>query len=229
LYHRSTVPDGGKRSSSWTISTTVPYEVGVAYEWRKYGEKRINGTHLTRSYFRCTHKEHTGCLATKYVQQKDNTDPPMFQVTYNNEHTCNCTAAATSSSASAPNKNRLGLPITGGAIIASNPPTDDHAGVRLKQEETVVAPPPLTVNDPLDDDHQQMPCHQEEPSLPITTDHNVATEGDQLQAADSSCIPGVSSCNNNDELDMGWTMTEPLMGGEDDPELQLLYNSFKYF
>jgi hypothetical protein len=137
--------------------TTVPYEVGVGYEWRKYGEKRINGAHFTRSYFRCTHKDYTGCLATKYVQQKDNTDPPMFEVTYNNEHTCNC-CTATSSSASSPNYyNRLGLPMTGGAIIASNPPTDDHLDVTLKQEEkTLVAPPPLTVHVPLDDDHQMM-------------------------------------------------------------------------
>jgi hypothetical protein len=207
LYHRSTVIDG--KSSSWTILTTAPYEVG--YEWRKYGEKRINGTDFTRGYFRCTHKDDTGCLATKYVQQKDNTDPPVFQVTYNNEHTCNCTA--TSSSSSTPNRNRL--PITGGAI-ASNPPTD-HVVVLKKQEETVVQPP-LTYL-PLDD--HQKPCHQE--PLFATTDHNVAT-GDQ--AGDSSCIIPGMSCNN--ELGMGWTMMESLMG-DDDSELQVLYNSFKYY
>jgi len=42
----------GKTSSSWAGLTTVPYEDG--YEWRKYGEKKINGTSFTRSYFRCT-------------------------------------------------------------------------------------------------------------------------------------------------------------------------------
>ncbi|KAL6905748.1 hypothetical protein ACP4OV_003349 [Aristida adscensionis] len=79
----------GKSSVSWVNLTTVPYEDG--YEWRKYGEKKINGTQFTRNYFRCTYKEDKGCQATKHIQQKDNSDPPIFQVTYNNEHTCNCT------------------------------------------------------------------------------------------------------------------------------------------
>nr|CAB3459172.1 unnamed protein product [Digitaria exilis] len=48
--------------SSWAGLTTVPYDDG--YEWRKYGEKKINGTSYTRSYFRCTYKDDTGCLAT---------------------------------------------------------------------------------------------------------------------------------------------------------------------
>jgi len=89
----------GKTSSSWAGLTTVPYEDG--YEWRKYGEKKINGTSFTRSYFRCTYKDDTGCLATKHVQLKDSiSDPPVFQVTYNNNHTCNkyCTSATNKSS-----------------------------------------------------------------------------------------------------------------------------------
>ncbi|RLM57773.1 putative WRKY transcription factor 54 [Panicum miliaceum] len=94
---RTTVEAGGK-TSSWAGLTTVPYEDG--YEWREYGEKKINGTSFTRSYFRCTYKDDTGCLATKHVQQKDSSDPPVFQVTYNNKHTCNnkCTATAANSS-----------------------------------------------------------------------------------------------------------------------------------
>jgi hypothetical protein len=89
----------GKTSSSWAGLTTVPYEDG--YEWRKYGEKKINGTSFTRSYFRCTYKDDTGCLATKHVQQKDSSDPPVFQVTYNNKHTCNnCTTTTAASKSS---------------------------------------------------------------------------------------------------------------------------------
>nr|CAB3462875.1 unnamed protein product [Digitaria exilis] len=64
-------------AASWAGLTTVPYDDG--YEWRKYGEKKINGTSYSRSYFRCTYKDDTGCVATKYVQQKDSSDPPVFQ------------------------------------------------------------------------------------------------------------------------------------------------------
>ena len=42
---------------------------------------------LFRSYYRCTYKDE-GCQATKHVQQKDNNDPPLFLVTYYEQHTC---------------------------------------------------------------------------------------------------------------------------------------------
>jgi len=87
-----------KTSSSWATVTAVPYDDG--YEWRKYGEKKINGTLFTRSYFRCTYKDDAGCLATKHVQQMDNSDPPMYHVTYNNDHTCSSVKANTGSSSS---------------------------------------------------------------------------------------------------------------------------------
>lgn len=44
-----------------------------------------------RSYFRCTYRDDRGCQATKQIQQEDKNDPPMFQVTYSNEHTCTTT------------------------------------------------------------------------------------------------------------------------------------------
>ncbi|EAZ19443.1 probable WRKY transcription factor 14 isoform X1 [Oryza sativa Japonica Group] len=75
--------------SSWVYHTVVPHEDG--YQWRKYGEKKIQGTHFTRSYFRCTYRDDRGCQATKQIQQEDKNDPPMFQVTYSNEHTCTTT------------------------------------------------------------------------------------------------------------------------------------------
>ncbi|GJM88161.1 hypothetical protein PR202_ga04190 [Eleusine coracana subsp. coracana] len=132
----------GGQNSSWVKSTPFPYDDG--YEWRKYGEKRINGTGFTKSYFRCTYKDDKGCLATKYVQQKDNSDPPEFQVTYNNDHTCNC--------------NINNLP-TGGAADTNNPPPIGHHETVLQQEEaTVVLPPLADVSAiPLDD---LMPCDQ---------------------------------------------------------------------
>ncbi|GJN13957.1 hypothetical protein PR202_gb00720 [Eleusine coracana subsp. coracana] len=195
--------EGGK-NSSWVKSTPFPYDDG--YEWRKYGEKRISGTDFTKSYFRCTYKDDKGCLATKYVQQKDNSDPPEFQVTYSNDHTCNC--------------NIINNLPTGGAAATNNPPAiGRHDVMVIEQEAAVVLPTLADVPAiPLDD---LVPC--DEP-FPIA-DQCVAVG----VAGDNSCIP-VVSC---DELDMGQQiMTEPLIG--DDPELQdldllLLCNSFKYW
>ncbi|KAK3139186.1 hypothetical protein QOZ80_5AG0379180 [Eleusine coracana subsp. coracana] len=134
----SVIGEGRKNSSSWVNLTTVPYDDG--YEWRKYGEKRINGTQFTRSYFRCTYKDDKGCQATKYIQQKDNSYPPVFQVTYNNDHTCNCTTA----SAAKKNNNLL-------SFASSDPPMGHH-DVMIKQEATVVLPPLADVSTvPLDD------------------------------------------------------------------------------
>lgn len=41
-----------------------------------------------RFYYRCTYKNDMKCPATKQVQQKDTSDPPLFSVTYFNHHTC---------------------------------------------------------------------------------------------------------------------------------------------
>ncbi|KAJ1273813.1 hypothetical protein BS78_05G013600 [Paspalum vaginatum] len=125
-HHKATARRGGKRqrssssssvpmeadalgnkknpSSSWVSLTAMPYDDG--YVWRKYGEKAINGTSYTRSYFRCTYKYDTGCQATKHVQQQaggnDTTDPPVFQVTYNNQHTCNNSSSTQAAAAAMP-------------------------------------------------------------------------------------------------------------------------------
>lgn len=42
-----------------------------------------------RYYYRCTYKDNMNCPATKQIQQKDYSDPPLYSVTYYNEHTCN--------------------------------------------------------------------------------------------------------------------------------------------
>ncbi|KAF3327356.1 WRKY transcription factor 55 [Carex littledalei] len=87
--HR-TENDRGKRKrlgeNSWTTDTTMPYDDG--HQWRKYGDKKIIATNLSRGYFRCTYKDQ-GCEAKKLVQQTSNSDPHLFKVTYINTHTCN--------------------------------------------------------------------------------------------------------------------------------------------
>lgn len=40
-----------------------------------------------RGYYRCTHRNVQGCLATKQVQRSDE-DPQVFEITYRGNHTC---------------------------------------------------------------------------------------------------------------------------------------------
>ena len=42
-----------------------------------------------RYYYRCTYKDNMSCPATKQVQQKDHSDPPLYAVTYYSDHSCN--------------------------------------------------------------------------------------------------------------------------------------------
>ncbi|XP_062213445.1 transcription factor WRKY45-2-like [Phragmites australis] len=69
------------------VDTLAPHNDG--HQWRKYGEKKINNTNFPRYYYRCTYKDNMNCPATKQVQQKDHSDPPLYAVTYYNEHSCN--------------------------------------------------------------------------------------------------------------------------------------------
>lgn len=57
------------------------------YSWRKYGQKDILGAIHPRAYYRCTHRDTQGCLATKQVQ-KSKEDPLVFEVTYKGMHSC---------------------------------------------------------------------------------------------------------------------------------------------
>ncbi|KAI9096693.1 hypothetical protein K1719_025872 [Acacia pycnantha] len=57
------------------------------YSWRKYGQKDILGAKFPRGYYRCTHRNVQGCLATKQVQRSDE-DPNIFEITYRGKHTC---------------------------------------------------------------------------------------------------------------------------------------------
>lgn len=42
---------------------------------------------ICRGYYRCTHRNVQGCLATKQVQRSDE-DPNIFEITYRGRHTC---------------------------------------------------------------------------------------------------------------------------------------------
>ncbi|KAL5203890.1 hypothetical protein ABZP36_008761 [Zizania latifolia] len=76
-----------KEERTWTMDTYAPYDDG--HQWRKYGEKKLSSSNFPRFYYRCTYKNDMKCPATKQIQQKGASDPPLFSVTYFNHHTCN--------------------------------------------------------------------------------------------------------------------------------------------
>ncbi|XP_010266466.1 PREDICTED: probable WRKY transcription factor 41 [Nelumbo nucifera] len=77
----------------WTEQVRVGPGIGLegplddGYSWRKYGQKDILGAKYPRGYYRCTHRNLQGCLATKQVQRSDE-DPSVFDITYRGKHTC---------------------------------------------------------------------------------------------------------------------------------------------
>ncbi|KAJ1273828.1 hypothetical protein BS78_05G014900 [Paspalum vaginatum] len=81
-----------KDERSWTSDTYAPYDDG--HQWRKYGEKKLSNSNFPRFYYRCTFKNDMKCPATKQVQQKDTSDPPLFSVTYFNHHTCSTSSSS---------------------------------------------------------------------------------------------------------------------------------------
>ncbi|GJN28461.1 hypothetical protein PR202_gb16588 [Eleusine coracana subsp. coracana] len=80
-----------KKQQSRCLVTSVPDFDG--YQWRKYGQKQIEGAMYPRSYYRCTRSEEQGCPAKRTVQRNDdcgnNTmEAPKYTVVYRAEHTC---------------------------------------------------------------------------------------------------------------------------------------------
>lgn len=88
--------DGVKKRNSiprWTKQVRVNPGMGLegplddGFSWRKYGQKDILGAKHPRGYYRCTHRNVQGCLATKQVQRSDE-DSTIFEITYRGRHTC---------------------------------------------------------------------------------------------------------------------------------------------
>ncbi|KAF8008464.1 hypothetical protein BT93_K2207 [Corymbia citriodora subsp. variegata] len=92
-------PRKRKATQLWTKRVRVAPGTGLegplddGFSWRKYGQKDILGAKYPRGYYRCTHRNVQGCLATKQVQRSDD-DPTVFEVTYRGRHTCNHHPAA---------------------------------------------------------------------------------------------------------------------------------------
>ncbi|RLM97893.1 putative WRKY transcription factor 58 [Panicum miliaceum] len=76
-----------KISSTSSLVTSVPDFDG--YQWRKYGQKQIDGAMYARSYYRCTRSAEQGCPAKRTVQRNhDGGAAPEYTVVYMGEHTC---------------------------------------------------------------------------------------------------------------------------------------------
>ncbi|XP_022858312.1 probable WRKY transcription factor 53, partial [Olea europaea var. sylvestris] len=82
-----------KTLAKWSEQVRVCSGTGLegplddGYNWRKYGQKDILGAKFPRAYYRCTHRNTQGCLATKQIQRTDK-DTSIFEVTYNGAHSC---------------------------------------------------------------------------------------------------------------------------------------------
>uniref|UniRef100_A0A0D9XCM7 WRKY domain-containing protein n=1 Tax=Leersia perrieri TaxID=77586 RepID=A0A0D9XCM7_9ORYZ len=80
-----------KKRQQIRVSSTGGVEnppIDDGHSWRKYGQKEILGAKHPRGYYRCTHRNSQGCLATKQVQRTDE-DATLFDVIYHGDHTCN--------------------------------------------------------------------------------------------------------------------------------------------
>ncbi|OEL19916.1 hypothetical protein BAE44_0019065 [Dichanthelium oligosanthes] len=80
-----------QKSSTSSLVTSVPDFDG--YQWRKYGQKQIEGAMYSRSYYRCTRSAEQGCPAKRTVQRNDDGEDnggaaPKYTVVYMGEHTC---------------------------------------------------------------------------------------------------------------------------------------------
>ncbi|KAL8499719.1 hypothetical protein ACS0TY_019622 [Phlomoides rotata] len=62
-------------------------QIDDGHSWRKYGQKDILGANHPRAYYRCTHRNTQGCLATKQVQRSDD-DPSTYEIGYRGKHSC---------------------------------------------------------------------------------------------------------------------------------------------
>ncbi|KAI3449255.1 hypothetical protein Pfo_005920 [Paulownia fortunei] len=82
---KKTLPRWSEQVHVWS-GTGLEGQLDDGYNWRKYGQKDILGANHPRAYYRCTHRNTQGCLATKQVQRMD--DPSIFDVVYRGKHSC---------------------------------------------------------------------------------------------------------------------------------------------
>nr|GEU57514.1 probable WRKY transcription factor 70 [Tanacetum cinerariifolium] len=76
-----------KSKNTWTSTQITSVLADDGHAWRKYGQKQILNSKHQRSYYRCTYKSDQGCLATKQVQQIQDS-PPKYKTIYSGDHTC---------------------------------------------------------------------------------------------------------------------------------------------
>nr|AZU90763.1 WRKY transcription factor 13 [Siraitia grosvenorii]QEE82235.1 WRKY transcription factor 13 [Siraitia grosvenorii] len=91
--------------------------------WRKYGQKGILGAKHPRGYYRCTHRNVQGCLATKQVQRCDD-DPTVFEITYRGNHTCSQVSNLTPPSATPDQFQQPNSSID--SLVQSHPPDQNQ-------------------------------------------------------------------------------------------------------
>ncbi|KAL5222815.1 hypothetical protein ABZP36_027528 [Zizania latifolia] len=93
----------GRKDQVVTRTEITPSPHKDGYQWRKYGEKIIQNSNfsrrLVRKYFKCAFSRDRRCAAKKQVQRQDVGEPPVYLVTYLNEHTCQQAAPATPTTA----------------------------------------------------------------------------------------------------------------------------------
>ncbi|KAL6653325.1 hypothetical protein ACP70R_008903 [Stipagrostis hirtigluma subsp. patula] len=119
---------------TWTRDTYAPYDDG--HQWRKYGEKKLSNSNFPRFYYRCTYKNEMKCPATKQVQQKDTSDPPLFSVTYFNHHTCSTSSSPIGSTREIAAQSYSKKPVS----ICFSPHTTSEQPMFLTSSTTALSP-----------------------------------------------------------------------------------------
>ncbi|OIV96788.1 hypothetical protein TanjilG_18248 [Lupinus angustifolius] len=114
----------------WTKTIRVKPGMGVeepledGHSWRKYVQKDILEAVYPRGYYKCTHRNIQGCLATKKEQRSDE-DPTVLEITYRGKHTCTMTTNIVTPSA--PNENQE-------SNLNTNPQNQNNSLLSLEQQ-----------------------------------------------------------------------------------------------
>ncbi|CAL5068185.1 unnamed protein product [Urochloa decumbens] len=161
-----------KDKHTWIKHTLTPYFDG--HLWRKYGQKVIKDAPYPRLYFRCSYREDRRCLASKLVQQMTHDDPPLYEVTYTYEHTCNA-APVPAPDVEAGDDER---PASGGLVLSFG---SSSAGHRRDERRTMQ----------MQEERQQ---YHQSPSPFLTMNLDYSNRSQQ-HAFPSSVPPPATSCS----------------------------------